>query len=36
MIDTHRAREVATLSRFKLYKNSIPLGASSCDELVSE
>ena len=30
------ARDVATLSLFKLYKNSIPRGASSGDEVVSE
>jgi hypothetical protein len=30
------AREVATFNRFKLYKNSIPLGASSGDDVVSE
>jgi hypothetical protein len=30
------AREVATLNLFKLYKNSIPRGASSGVELVSE
>ena len=30
------ARYVATFSRFKLYKNSIPRGASSGDDVVSE
>jgi hypothetical protein len=33
---THRAREVATFNRFRLYKNSIPLGASACDDVVIE
>ena len=33
---TQRAREIATFSRFKLYKNSIPLGASSGLEVVME
>ena len=35
-IHNARAREVATLSRFGLYKNSIPRGASSGEEVVSE
>jgi hypothetical protein len=30
------ARDVATFSRFKLYKNSIPRGASSGDDVVIE
>jgi hypothetical protein len=30
------ARDVATFNRFKLYKNSIPRGASSGDDVVSE
>jgi hypothetical protein len=30
------ARDVATFSRFRLYRNSIPLGASSGDEVVRE
>ena len=30
------ARDVATLSRFKLYRNSIPRGASSGEDVVSE
>jgi hypothetical protein len=33
---THLARDTATLSRFKLYKNSMPRGASVCDEVVTE
>ena len=31
-----RAREVATLSRWRLYRKSIPRGASSGDEVVIE
>src|SRR5277367_1453503 len=30
------AREVATLNRFRLYRNSIPRGASSGEDVVSE
>jgi hypothetical protein len=33
---THLARETATFNRFRLYRNSIPLGASSGVEVVIE
>ena len=33
---TQRARDVATLSRWRLYRKSIPRGASSGDEVVIE
>ena len=33
---THCAREIATFNRFKLYKNSMPLGASSGVDVVIE
>src|ERR1039458_1613646 len=33
---THLARETATFSRFRLYRNSIPLGASSGVEVAIE
>ena len=32
----HRARELATLSRLRLYRNSMPRGASAWEELVME
>jgi len=35
-IAAHRARDVATLSRFGLYRNSIPRGASSAREVAIE
>ena len=33
---THRARDVATFSRFRLYRNSIPRGASSGRDVAIE
>ncbi len=36
MIDTHFAREGATLSLFGLYRNSIPRGASAWVEVAVE
>ncbi len=35
-IDAHRAREMATLSRLRLYKNSMPRGASSVKDVAIE
>ena len=35
-IAAHLARDVATFSRFRLYRNSIPLGASSGCEVAIE
>ena len=35
-IATARARDVATFNRLRLYRNSMPRGASACDDVVTE
>ncbi len=36
MMHAQRALDVATLSRFRLYRNSMPRGASPGDEVTME